>query len=48
MRGQNNVQGANDAGATPVFYPGYQPVSDAQVRQKFEKAWESPYRRKMA
>ena len=22
LRGQNNVQGANDSGATPVFYPG--------------------------
>ena len=39
LRGQNNVQGANDAGATPIFYPGYQPVTDAQVRQKFESAW---------
>ena len=40
LRGQNNVQGANDAGATPVFYPGYQPVTDPQVRQKFEAAWD--------
>ncbi len=39
LRGQNNVQGANDAGATPVFYPGYQPVTDPSVRQKFESAW---------
>ncbi|TNF78114.1 MAG: formate dehydrogenase subunit alpha, partial [Acidobacteria bacterium] len=23
LRGQNNVQGANDSGATPTFYPGY-------------------------
>ena len=29
LRGQNNVQGANDAGATPIFYPGYQRVDDA-------------------
>lgn len=39
LRGQNNVQGANDAGATPVFYPGYQPAEDEEVRQKFADAW---------
>jgi formate dehydrogenase major subunit/formate dehydrogenase alpha subunit len=42
LRGQNNVQGANDAGATPVYYPGYQPVTDEQVRRKFEEAWGVP------
>ncbi len=39
LRGQNNVQGANDAGAAPAFYPGYQRVSDPQVRAKFAAAW---------
>jgi formate dehydrogenase major subunit/formate dehydrogenase alpha subunit len=39
LRGQNNVQGANDAGATPVFYPGYQSVTDDAVREKFERSW---------
>jgi formate dehydrogenase major subunit/formate dehydrogenase alpha subunit len=39
LRGQNNVQGANDAGATPVFYPGYQSALDPEVRQKFAEAW---------
>jgi formate dehydrogenase major subunit/formate dehydrogenase alpha subunit len=39
LRGQNNVQGANDAGATPIFYPGYQRVDDPEVRRKFESAW---------
>ena len=39
LRGQNNVQGANDAGATPVFYPGYQSASDPDVRDKFSQAW---------
>ncbi len=39
LRGQNNVQGANDAGATPVFYPGYQKAEDAAVREKFAQAW---------
>ena len=36
LRGQNNVQGANDAGATPIFYPGYQRVDDPEVRAKYE------------
>ncbi|MBW2288505.1 MAG: molybdopterin-dependent oxidoreductase [Deltaproteobacteria bacterium] len=39
LRGQNNVQGANDAGATPIFYPGYQRVDDPEVRAKYERAW---------
>jgi formate dehydrogenase major subunit/formate dehydrogenase alpha subunit len=42
LRGQNNVQGANDAGATPIYYPGYQPVTDDEVREKFEAAWKVP------
>ena len=42
LRGQNNVQGANDAGATPVYYPGYQKVTDEAVRLKFEQAWNVP------
>lgn len=39
LRGQNNVQGANDSGATPIYFPGYQPVTDPEVRAKFSKAW---------
>jgi len=39
LRGQNNVQGANDAGASPVFYPGYQRVSDPAAQAKFSLAW---------
>jgi formate dehydrogenase major subunit/formate dehydrogenase alpha subunit len=39
LRGQNNVQGANDAGATPVYYPGYQKVTDPDVHAKYEKSW---------
>ncbi|MCB9677696.1 MAG: molybdopterin-dependent oxidoreductase [Alphaproteobacteria bacterium] len=42
LRGQNNVQGANDAGASPVFYPGYQRVSDPAARARFEAAWGAP------
>jgi len=40
LRGQNNVQGANDAGATPIFLPGYQRVTDDAIRHKFERAWD--------
>jgi formate dehydrogenase major subunit len=39
LRGQNNVQGASDAGLIPMFYPDYRPVKDGAVRAAFEKAW---------
>ncbi|MHA1535922.1 MAG: formate dehydrogenase subunit alpha [Alphaproteobacteria bacterium] len=39
LRGQNNVQGASDAGLIPMVYPDYQPVNDAGIREKFEKYW---------
>ena len=39
LRGQNNVQGANDAGASPLYYPGYQRAGHADVQQKFSQAW---------
>jgi formate dehydrogenase major subunit len=39
LRGQNNVQGASDAGLIPMSYPGYQPVTSAPARQRFEAAW---------
>ena len=39
LRGQNNVQGACDLGALPNVFPGYQAVSDPQIRRKFEEAW---------
>ena len=39
LRGQNNVQGASDAGLIPMVYPDYQPVSDPPSREKFERAW---------
>jgi formate dehydrogenase major subunit/formate dehydrogenase alpha subunit len=39
LRGQNNVQGANDAGATPIFLPGYQRVTDDEARARFDRAW---------
>ncbi len=42
LRGQNNVQGANDAGASPIFLPGYQRVDDPEARAKYEEAWGVP------
>lgn len=39
LRGQNNVQGACDMGCLAGAFPGYQPVADDMVREKFEKAW---------
>ena len=39
LRGQNNVQGASDAGLIPMFYPDYQHVERDQVRDVFEEFW---------
>lgn len=39
MRGHNNVQGASDFGCLKNFYPGYESVSDPQVREKWARAW---------
>ena len=39
LRGQNNVQGASDAGLIPMFYPDYQHVEREQVRGVFEEFW---------
>jgi formate dehydrogenase major subunit len=39
LRGQNNVQGASDAGLIPMFYPDYQRVGTPAARQRFEKLW---------
>jgi formate dehydrogenase major subunit len=42
LRGQNNVQGASDAGLIPMMLPDYQHVSQPAVRDSFEKAWKLP------
>jgi formate dehydrogenase major subunit len=39
LRGQNNVQGASDAGLIPMMYPDYQRVDSIEARARFEKAW---------
>ena len=41
LRGQNNVQGASDAGLIPMFFPDYKPVTDAETRTKYEEFWGS-------
>jgi len=39
LRGQNNVQGASDAGLIPMFLPDYQSVTDDGVRSAFAEIW---------
>jgi len=41
LRGQNNVQGASDAGLIPMFLPDYQSVTDDGVRSAFNEIWGS-------
>src|SRR6202521_4265943 len=42
LRGQNNVQGASDAGLIPMMYPAYQRVDNPQSRARFSKACNAP------
>jgi formate dehydrogenase major subunit len=39
LRGQNNVQGASDAGLIPMMYPNYQHVTNTAVHSWFENFW---------
>jgi len=41
LRGQNNVQGASDAGLIPMFLPDYQTVTDPGIRARFAELWGS-------
>jgi formate dehydrogenase major subunit len=41
LRGQNNVQGASDAGLIPMMYPDYQRVASPDARAKFERLWNT-------
>ena len=41
LRGQNNVQGASDAGLIPMFLPDYQDVTDDGVRGAFSEIWNT-------
>ncbi|MGH6719463.1 MAG: formate dehydrogenase subunit alpha [Alphaproteobacteria bacterium] len=42
LRGQNNVQGASDAGLIPMVFPDYKSVEDADIRRRFEDLWGTP------
>src|SRR5204862_4643386 len=39
LRGQNNVQGASDAGLIPMFFPDYKSVEDATIRSTYDEFW---------
>ena len=39
LRGQNNVQGASDAGLIPMVYPDYRSVEAADIRKSMEDFW---------
>jgi formate dehydrogenase major subunit len=39
LRGQNNVQGASDAGLIPMVYPDYQSVENEETRKRYEEFW---------
>ncbi|MDD2547778.1 MAG: formate dehydrogenase subunit alpha, partial [Burkholderiaceae bacterium] len=39
LRGQNNVQGASDAGLIPMMFPNYQRVADPAAHAWFEQFW---------
>ncbi len=46
LRGQNNVQGASDAGLIPMVYPDYQSVETDAIREAFEVFWGKKLDRK--
>ena len=39
LRGQNNVQGASDAGLIPMFFPDYKSVEAPEIRSLYEDKW---------
>jgi len=39
LRGQNNVQGASDAGLIPMVYPDYKSVEKDDIRGVYEELW---------
>jgi formate dehydrogenase major subunit len=42
LRGQNNVQGASDAGLIPMMLPDYHRVGDDAHRARLERLWGAP------
>ena len=45
LRGQNNVQGASDAGLIPMMYPDYHRVGEEPARERVAQAWDVPVSR---
>src|SRR4051812_45465372 len=41
LRGQNNVQGASDAGLIPMMFPDYRRVDNGGAHAKFEALWNA-------
>jgi formate dehydrogenase major subunit len=41
LRGQNNVQGASDAGLIPFVYPDYKSVEADDIRNIYEELWNA-------
>ncbi len=39
LRGQNNVQGASDAGLIPMYFADYKSVENPDIRGMYEDAW---------
>jgi formate dehydrogenase major subunit len=47
LRGQNNVQGASDAGLIPMMFPDYQRVDDPEANARFSKYWNAELDKKV-
>jgi formate dehydrogenase major subunit len=41
LRGQNNVQGASDAGLIPMSFPDYRPTFDTAARHRLADLWDA-------
>jgi formate dehydrogenase major subunit len=41
LRGQNNVQGASDAGLIPMMFPDYRRVDNAEANAFFSEYWDA-------
>jgi formate dehydrogenase major subunit len=41
LRGQNNVQGASDAGLIPMMFPDYQRVDSPEANARFSEYWNA-------
>jgi formate dehydrogenase major subunit len=41
LRGQNNVQGASDAGLIPMMFPDYRRVDNPEANEFFSKYWNA-------